>query len=117
MMIHDAVTDIKNLFDTLDIIDLDVGKEINTHGSYLVFDSFKPDDMFASGVFRFTLFMALKSLKRGNEHAYIDLDEIIEALGKAGEKNIIAECIDIKLNQFGERLFIYAIKLEITRSW
>ncbi len=115
-MIHDAVTDIKSLFDTMNIIDLDVGKEINTHGNYLVFDAFKPDKMFASGVFKFTLYIALKSLKRGNESAYSDLDTVIEALANASEKNIICECTNMELRTFSERLFIYAITLEITRS-
>jgi len=116
-MIHEAVTDIKSLFNTMNIIDLDVGKEINTHGDYLVFDSFKPDSMMRSAVFSFTLYKAIKSLKRANENAYAELDAVIEALDTAGEKNIICECTSIRLNQFGERLFIYAIKLEVTRSW
>jgi hypothetical protein len=116
-MIHEAVTDIKTLFSDMDIIDLDVGKEINTHGNYLVFDSFKPDGIMNAGAFNFTLYMALKSLKRANENAYADLDDIITAIGDAPSKEIVCECRGIELNQFGERLFIYAVKLEITRSW
>ena len=117
-MISKAVIDVKALFDTLSLIDLDVGKEINTHGNYLVFDGFKPDEtMMDSGVFSFTIYMALKSLKRGNKTAYADLDDVIIAMSEAGEKNIICECKNIQLNQFSQRLFIYAVQIKITRSW
>lgn len=116
-MIHAAVTDIKTLLSDMDIIDLDVGKEINTHGNYLVFDSLKPDELMNSGTFNFTLYMATKSLKRGHEKAYADLDAVLTALSYANEKNIVCDCKNIELNQFGERLFIYAVNLEVTRSW
>jgi len=117
-MISDASNDIKTVFADMKIIDLDVGKEINTHGNYLVFDKFKPDeDMMQSGTFTFTLFMALKSLKRGHENAYADLDDILSAVSQAAEKNIVCECIGMELNQFSKQLFIYAITLELKRSW
>jgi len=117
-MIKDAVNDLKTLFNDLTIIDLDVGKEINTHGNYLVFHGFKPDEtMGRSGVFSFTLYMALQSLKRGHKHAYADLDDIIAKVSRAGEQNIVCECKDIQLNRFSSKLFIYAVTLEITRSW
>lgn len=116
-MIHEAVTDIKTLFSNMNIIDLDVGKEINTHGNYLVLDSFKPDGIMNAGDFNFTLYMALKSLKRANKNSYADLDDIVTAVGEAPQKNIVCECRGIELNRFGERLFIYAVKLTITRSW
>jgi len=116
-MISQASNDIKNLLDGINIIDLDIGKEINSHGNYLVFNAFHPEPFMRSGSFDFTLFMALNSLKRANQNAYSDLDEIIEKIASAGEKNIICECRGIELNQFGERLFIYAVKLKVTRSW
>ena len=116
-MIKNAVNDVKTLFNDMNIIDLDVGKEINTHGNYLVFEKFKPDEMMASGVFTFTLFMALKSLKRGKDTAYADLDDVIAAVGNAGKKEIVCECTNMQLSTFSSRLFIYAITLEITRSW
>lgn len=116
-MIIEASNDIKTMFNELTIIDLDVGKEINSHGNYLVFDSFKPDGIMNAGAFNFTLYMALKSLKRANGTAYADLDDIITAIGEAPSKEIVCECRGIELKQFGERLFIYAVKLEITRSW
>jgi len=116
-MINDAVNDVKTLFNDMSIIDLDVGKEINTHGNYLVFEKFKPDEMMASGVFTFTLFMALKSLKRGKDTAYADLDDIITAVSDAGKKDIVCECTNMQLSTFSNRLFIYAITLEINRSW
>ena len=118
MMINDAVNDVKTLFNTLNLIDLDVGKEINTHGNYLVFDSFKPDDaMMDAGVFTFTIYMALKSLKRGHKTAYADLDAVFTALGEAGEKEIVCECKNMELRQFSAKLFIYAVTIEINRSW
>jgi hypothetical protein len=116
-MIHEAVTDIKTLFSNMTIIDLDVGQEINTYGNYLVFNALKPDLLMNSGAFNFTLYVALKSLKRGHKNAYHDLDEVIEALSEASEKNIVCDCTSIELNQFGERLFIYAVNLTVTRSW
>ena len=115
-MIYEASEDIKTLFSNIDIIDLDVGQEINTYGNYLVFDSFTPDGFAHSGEVEFTLFMALKTLKRGNKNAYADLDEIIERLANSAEQHIVCDCRGIKLNQFGERLFIYAINLRVTRS-
>jgi len=116
-MISLAAQDIKDLFDDVTIIDLDVGKEINRHGNYLVFDGFKPDGLLCSGVFRFTLYMALKSLRRGNGSAYSELDEIIIKLAEAGDRGIVCECKDVKLTGFAERLFIYALQLEVARSW
>ena len=117
-MVIDAVNDVKTLFNDMTIIDLDVGKEINTHGNYLVFDGFKPDEtMMDNGVFTFTLFMALKSLKRGNKQAYGDLDDVITALSKAGEKDIVCECTNMQLSTFSKQLFIYAVTLKISRSW
>jgi hypothetical protein len=116
-MINDAVNDVKTLFKDMSIIDLDVGKEINTHGNYLVFEKFKPDEMMESGVFTFTLFMALKSLKRGKDTAYADLDDVITALGNAGQENIVCECTNMQLSTFSKRLFIYAITLNLHRSW
>ena len=115
-MIYEASEDIKTLFSDMSIIDLDVGQEINTHGNYLVFDGYKPDEFMHSGTVEFTLFMALKSLKRSSENAYADLDEVIDSLSLAAEQNIMCDCTGIKLNQFGERLFIYAINLRVTRS-
>ena len=116
-MINEASNDIKTMLADLEIIDLDVGKEINSHGNYLVFDSFKPDGIMNAGTFNFTLYMALKSLKRANGTAYADLDGIITAIGEAPSKDIVCECRGMELKQFGERLFIYAIKLTVTRSW
>lgn len=117
-MVSKAAADIKQMFPSMAVTDLDIGKEINSAGNYLVFDGFIPDEnLVMSGVASFTLFVAVKSLKRGNQTAYSLFDEMLEQISRSLEQDIASECKGIKLHSFSQRLFIYAVRIDIHGSW
>ena len=117
-MVTAAAADLKRIFGGLEIVELDVGKEINHYGNYLVFDRFVPSsDMLDAGTFSFTLYVAINSINRGHTHGYGVMDQIITALSLAAQKGVSGRCRDIKLHSFSQRLFIYAVGVDIYRTW
>ena len=111
-MIVKSMDRIVDLLNEYTIVELDSAKEITTHGNYLVFDRFVPHaNLPFSGDLYFTLYVARKSLKKGKESCYGDLDTLMHRLMTQDK----AACfIDkIELASVSPRLFIYAIQLRI----
>ncbi len=111
-MIVASVDRIKKILTGWTIVELDSAKEIATHGNYLVFDRFVPHtNLPFSGDLHFTLYVARKSLKKGKESCYSDLDALMHRLMTQDKEACFID--KIELASVSPRLFIYAIQLRI----
>jgi hypothetical protein len=116
-MVSSAIDEIKRVFPTRKLILLDAGKEINSQGDYLVFNSFKPHELQNSGTLNFDIYVAINSLQKGIISGKNLLDEIMLDISKASSLGVVLSCRGVVLKELTERFFVYVISISLEESW